>query len=430
MDIKVVTVLGANGAMGKNISAIFASFGHAKVYLACRSEEKARQAVVDAYNSIRSESIQDLLIPITYDNIEEAITKSDLIFESLSEDFEIKKNMYKQIRPYIKKDAIIATGTSGLSVKELSMEFENNSNNFFGIHMFNPPYNLTLCELITHSEEQKETAKILNEYLSNNLNRTVIQVKDTPGFLGNRIGFYFINEALKLANDNREEGGIDYIDTILGCFTGRTMPPLATADFVGLDVSKAIINYINSNINDEFNDSFELPKYCEDLVKNGYIGKKVEKGLFYKNNNESYVYDIKSKEFRPRNNYQFYFSNEIIKNIKCGKYEEAINVLLNDKSHEATICKKMILQYIIYSLYTANEVTFDIQTCDDAMATGFSWLPPIAWIEILGGKKRLLELAKEYLEDKYVNILENDDLFQKIPNKSKYDFRPFIKAKY
>ena len=240
MNIKTVTVLGANGTMGRNVAAIFASFGHAKVYMVCRNRDKANKAIVQAYKSIRAESIKEKLVPATYDELDQIIPQSDLIFESLTEDFKIKEEMYSKIKSYLKEDVIISTGTSGLSIKKLAESFGDKRKRFFGIHMFNPPYSLTLCELIVHDESQHVLASKLKEYLSNQLDRTVVEVKDKPSFLGNRIGFFFINEALLLAEQYKDEGGIDYIDSILGAFTGRTMAPLTTADFVGLDVTKQI----------------------------------------------------------------------------------------------------------------------------------------------------------------------------------------------
>ena len=134
--------------------------------------------------------------------------------------------------------------------------------------------------------------------------------------------------------------------------------------------------------------------------------------------------------YRPKNNYEFYFSNEMIKNIKIGKYEEAIQTLIEDESHEAIICKTMILKYIIYSLYITDDIAYDINACDDAMVTGFSWLPPIAWINILGEKNKIVELSEKYLDKKWVEIIKNKKFFEKIPAKSKYDYRHFLKAKY
>lgn len=432
MNIKVVTVLGANGTMGRNVAAIFASFGHAKVYMVCRTKEKAQKAVVCAYKSIRSESIKDLLIPTTYEELENVIPQSDLIFESITENFNVKKNMYDNIKPYLKENAIISTGTSGLSIKQLSKSFGEKSNSFFGIHMFNPPYNLTFCELIVHNDIQRKLAIELKQYLSQKLRRTVVEVKDRPAFLGNRIGFFFINEALLLAEKYKDEGGIDYIDSIMGAFTGRTMAPLATADFVGLDVTKSIIDYIYEEINDEFRESFKATDYLNNLISNNYLGRKSNKGLFFKDRDRNliFVYDVKQKNYRLKNNYNFYFSNEMIDYIKVGDYEKAIELLMNDESQEAIICKKMLLKYISYSLKISYEVSNDVEACDDAMATGFSWLPPIAMIDLFGGINIVQELSKKYIDDRYLSIIFNKEIINNLPQHSKYDYRLFLKARY
>ncbi|WP_050636067.1 3-hydroxyacyl-CoA dehydrogenase family protein [Candidatus Stoquefichus sp. SB1] len=432
MNIQTVTVVGANGTMGRNVSAIFASFGEAKVYMVCRTEEKAKKAAVQSYQSVKAESIQNRLIPATYNELEKCISESDLVFESVSEDFDIKMSVYEKIKKYLKTNAIVATGTSGLSIQKLSEIFGNNAHRFFGIHMFNPPYNLSLCELVVHSDQQKELARELREYLSNVLGRTVVEVRDSPSFLGNRIGFYFIGEAMRLANENMDQGGIDYIDSILGCFTGRNMSPLATADFVGLDVTQSILDYIQDETSDEFNSSFISQDYLMDLINDNKLGRKTNYGLYHKDRDTGnfYVYDIRQKCYRLKNEYRFYFANEMIEYIRTGDYDKAFLLLIEDESHEAVICKKMLLQYILYSLKISQEVSTDISTCDDAMATGFSWIPPIALIEVLGGMGRIKKLAERYLDDRFVNLVSDEHFLEGVPSHSKYDYRPFLKAKY
>ena len=203
------------------------------MFLATRSLDKSKFALEKAYQSVRCESIKERMVPVTYDDIQTFIPECDLIFESLKEDFDIKKDMYKRVIPFMKDGAILATGTSGLSINDLSVGRE-----LYGIHMFNPPYNLSLCELIGKDNPE------LENYLTNVLRRTVVKVEDSPSFLGNRIGFYFINKAMELAELNKDQGGVDYIDAIFGGFTGRNMSPIVTADFVGLDVHKSIVDYV------------------------------------------------------------------------------------------------------------------------------------------------------------------------------------------
>ena len=96
------------------------------------------------------------------------------------------------------------------------------------------------------------------------------------------------------------------------------MPPLITADFVGLDVTKSIVDYIYQNINDEYRDTFKSPSYLNELVSENKLGKKVNRGFYYqdKDRNLKFVYDIKQNNYRLTNQYQFYFSNEIINFFK------------------------------------------------------------------------------------------------------------------
>ena len=148
MEMKTVTVIGANGTMGCNVAGIFASFGDAKVYMVCRDLEAARKAQIRATMSVKAESIAKNLIPMTYDDLELCISSSDLIFESVFEDINIKMGIYAKIEKYLQPHTIIGTGTSGISINQLSTCFcEKARQNFMGIHMYNPPYSMTLCEV-------------------------------------------------------------------------------------------------------------------------------------------------------------------------------------------------------------------------------------------------------------------------------------------
>ena len=97
MQIKKVTILGANGTMGRNIAAIFASFGDAEVYLVSRTMEKSIQAREKAYTSVRAESVKEKMIPKDYSSLKECVEKSDLIFEACAESWETKVEIHREI---------------------------------------------------------------------------------------------------------------------------------------------------------------------------------------------------------------------------------------------------------------------------------------------------------------------------------------------
>lgn len=237
MNIQTVTVIGATGTMGANIAGIFASFGNAKVYCVGRNIDKVKKTIPRIIKSVKADSISQNLIPADFSMLQECVEKSDLVYESCKEDIGVKKEIAQIVGNTLRPHAISGTGSSGLSINEIAACYpEELRGNFFGIHMFNPPYTLPLCEVTPSIYSDKVLQAELKEYLSKILRRTVVEVKDSPAFLGNRIGFQFINEALQFAERYKDNGGIDYIDSILGSFTGRTMAPINTSDFVGLDV--------------------------------------------------------------------------------------------------------------------------------------------------------------------------------------------------
>lgn len=423
MKIKTVTIIGSNGALGTGVGAIFASFGNAKVYMIARTKEKAEYAIKKAGLSVRANSICKNMIPKTYEKLENCVKDSDFIIETVVEDYKIKKTIHEEINRYMKNNSISSSITSGISINKLSESYnDNNRRKFFGVHFFNPPYNLQLCELITSKYSDSKTERDLEGYLKNVLHRKVVRVKDKAGFLANRIGFQFINRAMQYAQECSGLGGIDYIDEILGEFTGRNMPPLYTADFVGLDVHKAIVDNIFENTDDCFNTSFKMPEYANELIKQGNLGMKDNKGLY--SNNGKLVYDIEKNEYREKREYTLKFTNSIIEHLKIGNYKEAIKVLLEEESKEAEICRKMLINYIIYSYITTKEVGYNLLDCDLAMAEGFNWVPPFALLNLIG-KEEFLEKAVEYFPNCKKDICE---LVQK-DIKSKYGYEKFMKAK-
>jgi len=432
LNIKTVTVIGATGTMGLNVAGIFASFGNAKVYCVGRDKNKVERTIPKIIQSVKADSIAKRLIPCDYSNLDECITDSDLIFESVVEDIEIKKDIARRVSKSMRENAISCTGTSGLSVNQIANEYsKDNRSRFYGVHMFNPPYSLSLCELIASQFADNKTTKSLKEYLENTLYRTVVQVKDAPAFLGNRIGFNFINEALKCADKYKDNGGIDYIDAILGPFTGRVMAPLLTSDFVGLDVHKAIVDNLYINTNDAAHETFIFPEFANNLIKENKLGRKTGSGLYKivlnkTSQKQTLVYDINLKDYRKQIPYVFPFAENMKNHISCGEYSEAIKELINNKSQESLICLDFALKYIFYSLITASEATGSLDSADDAMATGFNWCPPIAIANEFSKITDLVSLYRERFPNLF-NISDVESLIKNIPV-SKYDVRPFLKS--
>ena len=434
LKIKTVTVVGANGTMGTNVSGIFASFGGATVYMVSRDKEKSKKAALKAGKTVKADSIVNHLIPVDYSMLAECVKASDLVFESAAENLELKIKLHTQIGQSLKKGAIACTGSSGLSITRIAECYpEEVRSQFYGVHMFNPPYQLTLCELTASPYSDMTLYGELKEYLTNVLHRTVAESKDLPAFLGNRIGFYVMNEALQYAEKYQDNGGIDYIDALLGPFTGRTMPPITTADFVGLDVHKAIVDNIYENTNDYVHHRFVLPAFVQKLIDEKKLGRKSGQGLYKlikydSGDKRMMVYDIKTGMYRDEIKYSFPFAIRMKEFLKVGDYDSAIKELITNKSQDADICLRFLLRYIVYALYTAEHVGYDLRVADDVMATGFTWCPPFAMMEAFTRVCDLGALMKERL---HPDILNNVDIGHIIGEqiKSKYDYRIYFKAK-
>lgn len=434
MTIQTITVIGANGTMGRNISGIFASFGNAKVYMVARDIKKAESANAKAALSVKAGSVADRLVAADYSMLETCVSESDLIFEAVFEDINIKKDVAQMVSKVMKPDAIACSGTSGLSITTLAEQYpEHLRSRFFGVHMFNPPYNLNLCELTPTKYSDVELCDELGEYLSNVLYRTVVKVKDSPAFLGNRIGFWFINEVMQYAEKCKYSGGIDYMDAVLGSFSGRSMAPLVTADFVGLDIHKAIIDNLYENTTDYAHETFVLPEFAAKLIAEGKLGKKAGGGLYqtdvYNNGlKRRTVYDICSDTYRDIMDYHFPYAEKMMKQLRIGNYQEAFRILIENRSAEAELCLQFLLKYVIYSLVATERVGYDIHSADHVMATGFNWCPPLAIADALGTVTDFKQLVRERLDKAVQDSIDVEYVLAQVVS-SKYDYRPFFKAK-
>lgn len=433
MKIQTVTVIGATGNMGTKIAGIFASFGAAKVYLVGRNIEKCRAVLPKIKRSVRADSIESRLIPADFSMLGECVAASDLIFDSTAEDFAIKSEVAQLSAKSMKEDAIFCTGSSGLSITGLAECFPDElRSKVFGVHMFNPPYSLTLCELISTKYSDRACFAELRDYLQKTLLRTVVEVKDAPAFLANRIGFQFINRAMLAAEQFKDNGGIDYIDAILGPFTGRSMAPLMTADFVGLDVHKAIVDNLCNNTNDYAHDSFVLPDFARQMISDGRLGRKSGCGLYKteaisETQKRTTVYDISTGEYRSIEKYGFRFADQMKAAISEGNYGAAIRKLLDNHTIEAETCVSFMLGYIVYSLATADCLGGDLSAADAVMATGFNWCPPIAMCQAFSQQVDIKTLLKERLDKNTLQAVDIDRLFGQSLH-SDFDYRMYFRS--
>ena len=240
-NIERVVVLGANGTMGFGSAALFTQAVPHVTFLA-RTRAKAEEGIASAVSQVRSPTVANRSTAGDYENdLEAAVGQADLIFEALTEDMALKKDMFDRVEAARRKDSIVATVTSGLSINSLCEGREESfRRNFVGLHFFNPPNVIVGTELIAGHDTDPDLVDFVEAFSRYRLGREIVRTEDTPAFAGNRVGFKLLNEAAQLA----EQLGPLLVDRIVGPYTGRALTPLATIDLVGWDIHRAIVDNV------------------------------------------------------------------------------------------------------------------------------------------------------------------------------------------
>lgn len=394
--IERVVVLGANGTMGYGSAALFTVAVPHVTFLA-RTREKAEEGLASAIKQVRSPTVASRAEVGDYDNdLEAAVEKADLIFETLTEDFEIKKAMFDRIEKARRDDSIVATVTSGLSINSLCEgRSESFRTNFLGLHFFNPPNVIVGTELVAGRATDKGLVDFVEAFATLRLGREIVRTSDTPAFAGNRVGFKVLNEAAQLAEDL----GPVLVDRLIGPYTGRALTPLATIDLVGWDIHRAIVDNVYQNTKDEAHETNKLPQYMADLMEKGVLGNKSGAGFFKKDGKLRLALDVASGDYKPVDEIKLPnldYIDEIAFLYAQGRYEEGMAVFLDADGDEAAIARKVIAGYISYAFHRVGEVTETITGIDMIMGTGFNWAPPSVLVDTMGpaAAVKLIEQAK------------------------------------
>jgi 3-hydroxyacyl-CoA dehydrogenase len=393
--IESVVVLGANGTMGFGSAALFTMSVPDVTFLA-RTREKAEEGLAAAIKQVRSETVASRASVGDYENdLEAAVGKADLIFEALTEDFQIKREMFDKVEKFRREDSIVATVTSGLSINQLC-EGRSDSfrKNFMGLHFFNPPNVIVGTELIPGTETDPELVDFIDSYATVRLGRDIVRTADTPAFAGNRVGFKVLNEAAILA----EELGPVLVDRLVGPYTGRALTPLATIDLVGWDIHRAIVDNVYELTDDEAHATQKLPDYMAKLMDKGVLGNKSGAGFFKKDGKTRLALDPASNDYSPVDEIKLPnldYIDEVSHLYSMARYEEGLQVFLAAEGDEAAIARKVIAGYISYAFHRAGEVTETITGIDMIMGSGFNWAPPSVLVDTMGVAEaiRMIESA-------------------------------------
>ena len=280
MKISNIGIVGA-GTMGSGISQVAALTDH-DIVMQDVSEEATRRGL-GAINK----SLQRLVDreKITADAKDTAIRKiktttdlsdladCDLVIEAATENMALKLSLFEQIDKVSRPETIIASNTSSLSLTKLA-SVSGRPDKVIGMHFFNPVPMMALVEIIRALQTSDDTFTRVDE-LTRELGKTPVSVKDSPGFVVNRMLVPMINEAVFILYEGLASA--DEIDAAMKLGAGHPMGPLALADMIGIDVCLYVMNILL----EEFGDSkFRPCPLLKQMVDAGYLGKKSGKGFF------------------------------------------------------------------------------------------------------------------------------------------------------
>jgi 3-hydroxybutyryl-CoA dehydrogenase len=267
--------------MGHGIAQVTATAGHG-----VRLRDIEREFVDDGLDAIRSnldggverDKLTDEEADAAFDRIEgytdlaEAVSGADLVIEAVPEDVDIKQETFRDVEEHAGGDAVIASNTSSLSVTEIASVLSKPSR-AVGLHFFNPVHIMGLVEIVVAEQTDEETREFAREFVAD-IDKTAVEVTDSPGFASSRLGVALGCEAMRMVETG--VATVEDIDAAMELGYRHPMGPLELTDVVGLDVRLDILEYLR----EELGERFRPPQVLKRKVRAGNLGKKSGEGFY------------------------------------------------------------------------------------------------------------------------------------------------------
>jgi len=384
MNIKNVVVIGS-GTMGSGIAAqlCIANIPVALLDLKTEISEKAKKRIFESKPPLLIDKSK--INNIRAGNIEEnfdLVKTADWIVEAVVEKIDIKHNLYEKILKTRKKDSIISSNTSTIPLKILSEKMSNEDKKDFCItHFFNPVRYMGLLEIVSETINDVKKINFLKNFCEDNLGKGVIICKDTPGFLGNRVGVYAMQVAMTEAI--KMKLSIEEADAVFGRPMGIPKTGVfGLYDLIGIDLMSDVLKSFIKELptSDVFHEIAQEIPLVKNLIENGYTGRK-GKGGFYRINKKDgkkvlEAINLSTKDYFPSKKIDLNINEKVnlkelvSRNDKYGKYAWSV-----------------ISKIILYASSLIPSVTKDYNNIDEAMRLGFNWTKgPFEMLEELGVK--------------------------------------------
>ncbi|MCK7592971.1 3-hydroxyacyl-CoA dehydrogenase/enoyl-CoA hydratase family protein [Pseudomarimonas salicorniae] len=379
LRIRKVAVLGA-GVMGAQIAAHLVNAGVDTVLFDLPAKEGDPNGIVNKALAgllklspapYASKSLAGSITPANYGQHLELLEGCDLIIEAIAERMDWKLDLYKKIGPHIAPHAVVASNTSGLSINAMADALDAKVQpRFCGVHFFNPPRYMHLAELIPCKNTDKAVLEGLESFLVSTLGKGVVYAKDTPNFIGNRIGVFSI---LSVIHHTQAFGlGFDEVDALTGPLLGRPKSAtFRTSDVVGLDTMAHVIKTMADTLpEDPWHGYFQAPAWQQALIAKGALGQKAGAGIFRKVGKDIMVLDVEKQDYRPADRAA---APEVLEILKIRNPAEKFAKLRESQHPQAQFlwaCFRDLFHYTAYHLKNIAETARDV---DLAIRWGYGW---------------------------------------------------------
>jgi len=311
------------------------------------------------------------IIPANYDDDLEHLKDVDLVIEAIAERMDWKLDLYKKIAPYVSKTAVLASNTSGLSINGLAEVLpEEMRHRFTGVHFFNPPRYMHLVELIPTKLTDPAVLEGLEAFLTTTVGKGVVYAKDTPNFIGNRIGVFSMLATMH--HTEQFKLGFDTVDALTGPAVGRPKSATyRTADVVGLDTMAHVIKTMADTLaNDPWHEYFKAPAWLSGLIEQGALGQKTGAGFYRKAGKDIVVLDVAKRDYRASEQKA---SDEVSAILAIKDPAEKFGKLRASSDPQAQFLWATFRDLFHYTAYHLADIADTARDVDFAIRWGYGW---------------------------------------------------------